>query len=47
VRKARLGVIKRYDAGHFDLYVGADFEHAVADQIGFLQTIVPTVTSRD
>lgn len=41
VRKARLGQIKRYDVGHFDLYVGDAFERVVADQIRFLQAVVP------
>lgn len=30
------GEIKRYDAGHFDIYLGAPFEVVVADQIDFL-----------
>lgn len=30
------GEIKQYDAGHFDIYLGAPFEAVVADQIEFL-----------
>jgi len=45
VRKARLGVVERYDVGHFDLYLADDFERVVADQIAFLQTTVPVVHS--
>lgn len=44
VRKARLGQIRRYDVGHFDLYVGDAFEQVVADQIRFLREIVPVET---
>lgn len=35
-RTAPRGEIKRYDAGHFDIYLGAPFEVVVADQIEFL-----------
>src|SRR4051812_44690070 len=28
--------VRRYDAGHFDIYVGATFEQVVADQVDFL-----------
>jgi dienelactone hydrolase len=35
-RTAAKGEIKRYDASHFDIYVGEHFEAAVADQIEFL-----------
>ncbi|MFZ2511817.1 MAG: alpha/beta fold hydrolase [Gordonia sp. (in: high G+C Gram-positive bacteria)] len=34
--KAPLGEVKRYDAGHFDIYLGAPFEAVVADQTEFL-----------
>lgn len=34
--EAPRGEIKRYDAGHFDIYVGDDFERNVADQLDFL-----------
>ena len=30
------GEIRRYDVGHFDIYVGEAFERAVADQTAFL-----------
>ncbi|MDQ1181856.1 alpha/beta hydrolase [Rhodococcus sp. SORGH_AS_0301] len=33
--------IKMYDAGHFDIYVGADFERNIADQLDFLGRHVP------
>ena len=36
------GEIKLYDAGHFDIYVGDDFERNVTDQLAFLNTHVPT-----
>ncbi|WP_183093154.1 alpha/beta hydrolase [Nocardioides stalactiti] len=35
-RTAPRGEVKRYDAGHFDIYLGAPFEVVVADQIDFL-----------
>jgi len=35
-RTAPHGEIKRYDAGHFDIYLGAPFEAVVADQTEFL-----------
>ncbi|AJG22560.1 alpha/beta hydrolase [Cupriavidus basilensis] len=35
-RRAPRGEIKRYDAGHFDFYMGAAFEQLVADQTRFL-----------
>src|SRR3954453_10737018 len=33
---ARRGEVKRYPVGHFDIYLGEPFEHAVADQTAFL-----------
>lgn len=36
------GEIKLYDAGHFDIYVGEEFERNVADQLDFLSRHVPT-----
>jgi pimeloyl-ACP methyl ester carboxylesterase len=33
--------VQRYPIGHFDVYVGADFERAVADQLEFLARHVP------
>lgn len=35
-RKAPAGELVRYPCGHFDVYVGATFERAVADQLAFL-----------
>ncbi len=42
---ARLGgpvTTHEYDIGHFDIYVGADFERAVADQLEFWRTTLLT-----
>ncbi|KDO96324.1 alpha/beta hydrolase [Mycobacterium avium subsp. hominissuis A5] len=39
--QAPRGEIKLYDAGHFDIYVGADFERNVTDQLDFLSRHVP------
>lgn len=39
--KAPRGEIRRYDAGHFDIYVEAHFERLISDQIAFLRTHVP------
>ncbi|MGB3769715.1 MAG: alpha/beta fold hydrolase [Rhodococcus sp. (in: high G+C Gram-positive bacteria)] len=39
--KAPNGQIEVYPYGHFDIYVGDAFEHVVADQIAFLQRVVP------
>lgn len=36
-RRAQRGVVRTYDCGHFDPYVGEAFETIVADQIQFLQ----------
>jgi len=35
-RTAPRGEVKRYDAGHFDIYLGEPFEAVVADQVEFL-----------
>jgi uncharacterized protein len=35
-RRAPRGEIKRYDAGHFDFYIGDAFEALVRDQVEFL-----------
>ena len=40
--KAARGEVRRYDAGHFDIYVGEDFNRVVADQITFLRLHVPS-----
>jgi len=39
--QAPRGEIKLYDAGHFDIYVGDDFERNVTDQLDFLARHVP------
>lgn len=39
VSRAPHGVVKEYDAGHFDIYSGADFETVVADQLAFLSEL--------
>ncbi|MFC8178857.1 alpha/beta hydrolase [Rhodococcus sp. NPDC057297] len=39
--------IKLYDAGHFDIYVGADFERNIADQLDFLGRHVPVTATND
>ena len=39
--QAPRGEIKLYDTGHFDIYVGDDFERVVADQLEFLRGTVP------
>jgi pimeloyl-ACP methyl ester carboxylesterase len=44
--RAPEGEIRRYDAGHFDIYVGDDFERVVADQIAFLRQHVPAGVRR-
>jgi pimeloyl-ACP methyl ester carboxylesterase len=35
--KAPHGEVRRYDVGHFDIYVGDAFEQVVADQVAFLE----------
>jgi hypothetical protein len=39
--KAPRGEIRRYPAGHFDIYVGEHFERVISDQLAFLRTHVP------
>jgi hypothetical protein len=39
--KAPRGEIRRYQAGHFDIYIGEHFEQVINDQLAFLQTNVP------
>jgi len=39
--QAPRGEIHRYPVGHFDIYIGEDFERVVADQLVFLTTHVP------
>jgi uncharacterized protein len=36
--KAPRSEVRRYDSGHFDIYVGETFEQVVADEIAFLET---------
>ena len=43
--KAPKGEIRRYDAGHFDIYIGEAFERVLADQIAFLRRHVPSRVS--
>lgn len=40
--RAPEGEIRRYDAGHFDIYLGDDFERVIADQLAFLRRHVPS-----
>ncbi len=39
--KAPRGQVRRYPVGHFDIYVGEQFEQVVADQLAFLREHVP------
>ncbi len=39
--KAPQGTVHRYPVGHFDIYVGEEFERVVADQLAFLKEHVP------
>jgi len=39
-RMGDLATLKEYDIGHFDIYVGADFERAVADQVDFFGRVL-------
>lgn len=39
--RAPRGEVTLHQAGHFDIYVGEDFERNVADQLGFLARHVP------
>ncbi len=41
VAKAPQGEVVRRDAGHFDIYVGEEFETTVRDELAFLQRLVP------
>jgi dienelactone hydrolase len=46
---ARLGEVRRYPVGHFEIYVGEPFERVVADQVEFLRRALnvsaPTATA--
>ena len=39
--KAPRGEIRRYPVGHFDIYIGEQFEAVITDQITFLRAHVP------
>ena len=39
-QNAPRGEIVRYPIGHFDIYVGDAFEHAIEDQLAFLQRVL-------
>ena len=39
--KAPRGQVRQYPVGHFDIYVGEQFERVVADQLAFLREHVP------
>ena len=43
--KAPRGTVHRYPVGHFDIYVGEEFERVVADQIAFLEEHVPVAAT--
>lgn len=40
--RAPRGEIRRYDAGHFDIYIGEEFDRVISDQIAFLLNHVPS-----
>jgi pimeloyl-ACP methyl ester carboxylesterase len=44
VARAPYGQIVRYPIGHFDIYLGGDFERAISDQLAFLQRHLPITT---
>ena len=44
-RRAPKAEIKTYPKGHFEIYVGEDFERVVNDQIGFLNRHVPVTAA--
>jgi dienelactone hydrolase len=47
LRRAPHTTLQRYPTGHFDIYLGENFEQSVADQLAFLRRHVPiTTTSR-
>ncbi|MEE1765182.1 alpha/beta fold hydrolase [Streptomyces sp. SP18BB07] len=47
LRRAPKGEIVTYPYGHFDIYVGAPFEHIVADQLAFLERRVPVADRQE
>jgi dienelactone hydrolase len=40
-KRAPMCEVKRYPYGHFEIYVGEPFEEVIAEQIAFLQRVVP------
>jgi hypothetical protein len=42
VAKGRRGELGRYDSGHFDIYIGDDFERVVQDELRSLRRHVPS-----
>lgn len=40
-RQAPRGEVKRYPIGHFDIYRGEAFEQTIADQLEFLERVLP------
>lgn len=38
--KAPRGEVRRYPAGHFDIYIGEEFDRVMADQLAFLDANV-------
>jgi fermentation-respiration switch protein FrsA (DUF1100 family) len=38
--RAARATVKRYEAGHFDIYVGDGFQRAIADQLAFLEQVL-------
>lgn len=44
VAKSPQGETKRYNEGHFDIYIGEAFEQVVADQLEFLARQVPVLS---
>lgn len=46
VRKAPRGEVRMQPGGHFDIYVGDDFERNVAQQLDFLARHVPAAANR-
>jgi len=41
LRRAPQATLQRYPTGHFDIYLGEEFERSVADQLEFLRDHVP------
>jgi hypothetical protein len=43
--RAPEGVVRHYPIGHFDIYKGAAFEQAVADQVAFFKSHLATANT--